>query len=223
GGAGPADAPAGRPARRGRPRAALACPASVARAVSPLTVLATARAAARFAAGVGEPTRAAALANGALSMTATHLKLGLLLAVTLAVVGLGVAGTRTPEAPPAASPRDAGLPPLAAARPPVAAPQAEFEEVTVVIKPGGLSNRTRETVRVLADGTCVYDVPERPARGEILAWPAGRNIHKLPPDRLAELNTLLKGTDWLTKDAKAVMQLHQYEYQLSVKRDGKTT
>jgi hypothetical protein len=40
---------------------------------------------------------------------------------------------------------------------------------------------------------------------------------------LGELNTLLKGTDWLTKDAKAVMQLHQDEYELALKRDDKTT
>src|SRR5262249_27066205 len=154
----------------------------------------------------------------------TYLKLGLLLAVTLAVVGLGVAGTRK-EAPPAAAPalRDAGQPPPAAARPIVAAPKAEFEEVTVVIKPSFLSNRTRETVRVSADGTCLYEVPERPARGEIPAWPGARIVHKLPPDRLGELNTLLQGTDWLRKDAKAVMQLHQDEYELAVKRDGKTT
>ncbi|HJZ58573.1 MAG TPA: sigma-70 family RNA polymerase sigma factor [Gemmataceae bacterium] len=215
-------------ARRGLGLAALACPASVARAVPPLTVLATARAAAQFATGVGEPTRAAALANGVMSMTTTYLKLCLMLAVILAVVGLGVAGTRTTQAPPAAAPapRDAGQPaqpaPIAAL-PPVAAPKAEFGEVTVVIQPSFLSNRTRETVRVSADGTCLYEVPERPARGEIPAWPPARIVHKLPPDRSGELNTLLKGTDWLTKDAKAVMQLHQDEYELALKRDGKTT
>jgi RNA polymerase sigma factor (sigma-70 family) len=210
-------------ARRGLALAALVCPASVGRAVPPLTVLATARAAARFAAGVGEPTRAAALANGALSMTATYLRPCLLLAVTLAVVGFGVAGART-AVPPTASPapRDAGRPPPAAAGP-FAAPEAEFEEVTAVIKPGFRSNRTRETVRVSADGTCLYEVPGRPARGAIPAWPGARIVHKLPPDRLGELNTLLKGTGWLTKGAKAVPQLHQDEYELAVKRGGKTT
>jgi RNA polymerase sigma factor (sigma-70 family) len=211
-------------ARRGLALAVLACSASVARAVPPLTVLATVRAAARFAAGVGEPTRAAALANGAMSMTATYVKFGLLLAVTLAVVGLGVAGTWK-EAPPqsAPPPRGAEQPPQAAAEPIVAAPKAEFDKVTIVIKPSGLSNRTRETIQVSTDGTCMYEVPERPARGEIPAWTGARIIHKLPPDRLGELNALLKGTDWLTTDPRAVMQLHQNEYELTVKRDGKTT
>jgi RNA polymerase sigma factor (sigma-70 family) len=210
-------------ARRGLALAALTCPASVARAVPSLTVLATARAAARFAAGVGEPTRAAALANGAMSMTPTYLKLCLLLAVTLAV-GLGVASTRK-EAPPTAAPppQQAVQPPQGAAEPIVAAPKAEFEKVTIVIKPSGLSNRTRETIQVSADGTCLYEVPERPARGEIPAWTGARIIHKLPPDRLGELNALLKGTDWLTTDPRAVMQLHQNEYELAIKRDGKTT
>src|SRR5262249_61579856 len=85
------------------------------------------------------------------------------------------------------------------------------------------SNRTRETVRISADGTCLYEVPGRPARGEIPAWPGARIVHKLPPGRLRELNGLLKGTDWLAKDPQAVMQLHQDEYELALKRDGKTT
>jgi RNA polymerase sigma factor (sigma-70 family) len=206
-------------ARRGLPVAALAFPAAVARAVPPLVVLATARSAARFAAGSGGPTRATALANGALSMTPIRMKLCLLLAATLGAVGLGLADTRDTGPRPmiAPAPRDAGQPP------PAAAAKAEFEEVTVVTKPSFRSNRTRETVRVSADGTCLYEALERPARGAIRAWPGARIVHKLPPQRLRELNGLLKGTDWLAKDAKAVMQLHQDEYELALKRDGKTT
>jgi hypothetical protein len=155
-------------------------------------------------------------------MTATYLKLCLLLAValgvvTLGVVGLGVAGTRTAEAPQAATSHNEGQPKLAFAPPQIEVGKPEFEEVTVVTKPSFRSNRTRETVRVSADGTCLYEVPERPARGEIPAWPPARIIHKLPPERLRELNGLLRATDWLAKDARAMMQLHQDEYELTLK------
>jgi hypothetical protein len=123
----------------------------------------------------------------------------------------------------APAPSDAGRPPPAAAPPPAPGAKAEFEEVTIVTTPSFRSNRTRETVRIVADGTCLYEVPERPARGEIPPWPPARIVHKLPPGRLRELNGLLKGTDWLAKDPKAVMQLHQDEYELALKRGGKTT
>ena len=42
--------------------------------------------------------------------------------------------------------------------------------MTIVIKPGGPTNRTREKISVKANGTCYYEVPERPARGAIPAW-----------------------------------------------------
>src|SRR5262249_47670536 len=156
--------------------AALGFPAAVARAVPPLVVLATARSAARFAAGTGELTRATELAHGAFSMSPIRMNLCLLLATTLGAVGLGFAGTRDTGARPliAPAPRDAGRPPPAAAPPPAAVAKAEFEEVTVVTRPSFRSNRTRETVRVSADGTCLYEVPERPARGQIPAWPGAR-------------------------------------------------
>jgi hypothetical protein len=154
-------------------------------------------------------------------MTTVYLKLGLLITFTIASIALGVAAARidTPATDPA--PPDPAPPAPAVAPPPAA--KIEFEEVTIVIKPGGLSNRTRETIRVWADGTCLYEVPERPARGEIPAWSGAKIVHKLPPERVRELNDLLKGTDWLTRDTKAVMQLHQSEYELALKRGGKTT
>jgi hypothetical protein len=133
-------------------------------------------------------------------MSPIRLKLGLLLAITQGAIDLGFA-----------------------APPPAATAKAEFDEVTVVTRPSFQSNRTRETVRVSADGTCLYEVPERPARGRTPAWPGARIVHKLPPRRLRELNALLKGTDWLAQDAQAVMQLHQDEYELALKRNGKTT
>jgi hypothetical protein len=203
--------------------AALVFPAAVARGVAPLTVLAMARAASRFAAGVGEPTRTAVLANGVMSMTATRVKFALLLAATLGVVGFAVAAAQKPEAPPAAAPRADARPKLPVAPPPVEVGKPEFTEVTIVTTPSFLSNRTRETVRVSADGTCLYEVPVRPARGAIPAWPPAKIVHKLPPERLRELNGLLKAIDWLAKDPREIMQLHQDEYDLTLKRNGKTT
>jgi RNA polymerase sigma factor (sigma-70 family) len=216
-------------ARRGLALAALAFPASAAHALPPLVVLGTARSATQFAAGVAEHTRAAALANGVMSMTATRVKLALFFVATLGAVGLGLAATQEPDptptaVAPATAPRnDEQPPPAADKQPPAAAPKAEFDEVTIVIKHSFLSNRTRETIRVSADGTCGYEVPERPARGNIPAWSGARIVHKLPPERLRQLNDILKETDWLAKDAKAVMQLHQEEYELTLKRGGKTT
>lgn len=213
-------------ARSGLALSAITFPVTLARAVPPLTVLATARYAVRFVAGAaGEiPVQAVELANGVLrAMTSTSLKIGLLVAVTTVTVALGVGAART-DSLVATDPAPRAAAPLApaVAPPPAAVAKIEFEEVTIVVKPGGPSNRTRETIRVSADGTCLYEVPERPARGEIPAWPGAKIVHKLSPERLRELNELLKGTDWLGKDAKAVMQLHQSEYDLALKRDGKT-
>lgn len=213
-------------ARSGLALSAVTFPVALARAVPPLIVLANARHAARFVTGAaGEvPVRIVELANGVLrAMTTTSLKLGLLVAVATVSVALGVGAARTGS--PAATdqtPKNAA-PPAPAAAPPAVAAKIEFAEVTVVIKPGGPSNRTRETIRVSADGSCLYEVPERPARGEIPAWAGARIVHTLSPERLRELNGLLNGTDWLGKDAKAVMQLHQSEYELALKRDAKTT
>jgi hypothetical protein len=101
--------------------------------------------------------------------------------------------------------------------------KGDFEEATISIRRGFLTNRLSETIHVSANGTCQYNVPERPARGEIPAWSGAGIIHKLPEARHRELNELLKGTDWLAKDAKAVMQLHQNRYEIALKRNGKIT
>jgi RNA polymerase sigma factor (sigma-70 family) len=218
-------------ARRGLAAGALVFPPAVSRAVPPLVVLGTARSAARFAAGLGEPSPAAALANGAMSMTAARVKVALLLAAVMGAAGIGVAASQEANSvpPTAAMPqsRDSDRPdaPVAqpAAQPAAEQPKPEFGEVTVVSRPGAFSNRTTETIRVSADGTCLYEVPQRPARGEIPAWSGAKILHKLPPERLRELNALLKGTDWLAKDPKEKLQLHHPEYTLTLKRSGKTT
>jgi hypothetical protein len=155
-------------------------------------------------------------------MTATRLKHGLLLAVALGAVGLLVAASGKSDAPSKSAPRDAGRPKAAAVPPPAAAP-AEFEEVTVVITPSFLSNRTRETVRVSADGTCLYEVPGRPARGKTPPWSGARVVHKLPARRLRELNGLLRGTDWLAKAPQERPQLHHDRCEITLKRGGKPT
>ena len=115
------------------------------------------------------------------------------------------------------------LPPMKVRAPaPVPATKIEFEEVTIIVKPGGPTDRAPETIRVSADGKCLYEVPARPARGETPAWSGARIVHTLPSARLRELNDLLKGTDWFERDATRVMQLHQDEYKLALKRGGKT-
>jgi RNA polymerase sigma factor (sigma-70 family) len=111
-------------------------------------------------------------------------------------------------------PRDGGRP--------EAAP-AELDEVTVVITPSFRSNRPRETVRVSADGTCLYEVPGLPARGETPAWSAARIVHKLPAERLRELNGMLKSTDWLAKAAKERPQMHHDRCEITLQRQGKAT
>jgi len=163
------------------------------------------------------------------AMTVTHRTLAAVISTTVAIVlfglavvlGLAVAQTGQPVATVSTGP-DAP-PGGAVSPPPVAVTKVEFEEVSVTAKPGGPTDRPRETIRVSADGTCAYEVPERPARGESPAWPAARIVHTLPSARLRELTGLLRGTDWLADDAKPVMQLHQDEYKLTLKLDGKTT
>jgi hypothetical protein len=155
-------------------------------------------------------------------MTATRLKDGLLLSVALGTVGLVVAATWKSDASSKPPPRNAGRP-KAAAVPPPAAALAEFEEVTVVLTHSFLSNRTRETVRISANGTCVYEVPGRPARGETPAWSGARIIHKLPAERLRELNGLLRSTDWLLKAPEERPQLHHDRCEITLKREGKPT
>jgi hypothetical protein len=155
-------------------------------------------------------------------MTATRLKHGLLLGVTLGAVGLVVAATGKSDAPSKLPPRSAGRPKAAAVAPPAAA-AVEFEEVTVVITHSFLSNRTRETVRVSANGTCLYEVPERPVRAETPAWSGARIIHKLPAERLRELNGLLKSTGWLEQAPKERPQLHHERCEITLEREGKPT
>ncbi|MBN9118514.1 MAG: sigma-70 family RNA polymerase sigma factor [Planctomycetes bacterium] len=204
-------------AHRGLAAAAFALPAASASAVPPLVVLGTARSAARFAADLPEPTRAAALANGAISMTATRVKLGLLLAIALGVAaGLGVAATRTPDAPPepAPAPREAAQP----ARPDAPAAKLDFEEVTFVTKPSAFSNRSPETIRITADGACAYE--SAPSRQRNTAH---KSDHTLPPERLQTLAARLKGTEWLaTPVEKGPPALHAPDYTLTLKRRGPT-
>jgi RNA polymerase sigma factor (sigma-70 family) len=165
----------------------------------------------------------------------------LVLAATVGVAGvytLRMTAAQTPAAQPSSvagpgsapgksdtpakpAPQDAGRPKAAAVPPPAAS--AEFDEVTVIITHSFLSNRTRETVQVKADRTCVYEVPGRPARGKTPAWTGARIIHKLPAARLRELNGLLKSTGWLQKAANEKPQLHHDRCEITLKRQGKPT
>ena len=218
-------------ARRGLAAAAIAFSASSSNATPPLMVLVTARSAVRFAAGFAEPSRAVELANGAVAaMTPTRLKFGLLFAVTFGAVGLVVAGIRDVEAPaveppvaeaapvidePEAAAREVVRADLPVAPPPAPAPRVEFESITVVIKPPGLSNEPGGTVRISSDGSCLYEIPGRVLPGSKTPLPGARLVHQLPRDRLRALNQVLKDTDWLKADAKEVPRLHAAEYTIT--------
>lgn len=201
-------------ARRGLSVAAFALPAGVADAVPPLVVLDTARSAVRFAVGSVEPTRAAALANGAIPVTTTRAKLGLLLALVLGAVGFGFAATRTPDAPPQPAP----APPVRPAVPPAAKAKIDFEEVTCATKPSAFSNRSPETIRIAADGTCAYDSAVSRQRSA-----AHKSSHTLPAERVQALAALLQGTEWLAAAVeKGAPALHAPDYTLTLKRNGAT-
>jgi hypothetical protein len=149
-------------------------------------------------------------------MTTTFLKLGLLIAVTCASVAIGVAG-RNDSSPATVAPPQKDAPP------PAVVAKIDFEEVTVVINPfEGPLIAPAETIRVSADGTCLYLVGERPARGNEAAWPGARITHKIPPARIRKLNDLLKVTDWETKVVTNLRE-HPVTYEIALKRDGKTT
>ncbi|VTR93817.1 sigma-70 family rna polymerase sigma factor : RNA polymerase sigma factor, sigma-70 family OS=Singulisphaera acidiphila (strain ATCC BAA-1392 / DSM 18658 / VKM B-2454 / MOB10) GN=Sinac_5383 PE=4 SV=1: Sigma70_r2: Sigma70_r4_2: HEAT_2: T2SG [Gemmata massiliana] len=220
-------------AQRGLAVAAIAFPTAISNAVPPLTVLGTARSAIRFASGIGDRSRAAELANGAMpAMIPARFKLGLLFAITFGAVGLVVAGIRDVEAPAvevpgevsAVDPPDAPPPEvvradLPVAPPPAAAPRIGFESITVVIKPPGLSNQPGATIRISSDGSCLCEIPGRIPPGGREPLLGARLVHKLPLDRLRTLNELLKDTDWLKKDAKDVMRLHAAEYAITLEQN----
>jgi len=200
-------------ARRGLAPAVALLPVALGRAVTPPVrppeAVEMARAAAGFAAGAaGVPERAARLAKGALrAMVLSRLSVGFLLAAVAAVgIGLAVPGR---DANPAA-----GAP---APRPPE--PRADFDDLTVAIRPSGISGGFPATVRIRPDGTCVYEVSGRSVRGNVPAQEAGKTTHKLPADRLRRLDELLKGTDWLSRAVpKGPPALHVDEHTLTLRR-----
>jgi hypothetical protein len=109
---------------------------------------------------------------------------------------------------------------------PAATPQPaqakEFEELTVAFRPGGVAYVLPSTIRIGADGKCVYEVAGRLAIGASPAWAPAKITHTLPQDRLRRLTGMLKDTDWLGKAApKHPAALHWWEYTLTLKRDGK--
>jgi hypothetical protein len=114
--------------------------------------------------------------------------------------------------------------PLAAAptlRPPP--PKADFDELTVAIRPPGISNEPPSTVRVRGDGTCVYEVAGQPAAGTRPAREPVRTTHTLPADRVRRLNALIKDTDWLGKPpAKGPPALHASGYAVTLRRNKET-
>jgi hypothetical protein len=92
-----------------------------------------------------------------------------------------------------------------------------FDEMTVAVKPYGLSNHFPATIRIAADGTCVYQMTLGPKK----APPS--LTHTLAPEQLQKLDELLKKTEWLTKPVeKDAPRLHSSDYTLTLKRDGKT-
>jgi hypothetical protein len=105
---------------------------------------------------------------------------------------------------------------------PKAAQTKAFEELTVAFRPGGVAIELPSTIRIGADGKCVYEVAGRPAIGKSPAWVPAKITHTLPPDRLRRLTGMLKDSEWLGKAApKHADRLHANEYTLTLKRDGK--
>jgi RNA polymerase sigma factor (sigma-70 family) len=206
-------------ARRGLTLAAALAAPALAREVSAAVPAALAEAAVRAAAGGAAPA-VASLADALLRRPFfASGKVAAAVVLLLGAVGAGAGLLPAPAVPPPAAEEK----PAARARadPPPAAAPAEFDEVTAAITPSFLSNRTRETVRVSADGTCLYEVPGRPPRGKTPAWSGARVVHKLPAGRLRELNGLLKGTGWLAKAPEERPQLHHDRFEITLRRGGK--
>jgi hypothetical protein len=55
-----------------------------------------------------------------------------------------------------------------------------------------------EQIEVMADGSCVYTIQKRPARGQEKERPSGRQTFNLGAANLRRLEKLLEKTDWLT-------------------------
>jgi hypothetical protein len=54
-----------------------------------------------------------------------------------------------------------------------------------------------EQIEIQADGSCVYTIQGRPARGQEKEWPPARQDFHLEAGRLHQLEALLQKTDWL--------------------------
>ncbi|KKL91074.1 hypothetical protein LCGC14_1898330, partial [marine sediment metagenome] len=98
-----------------------------------------------------------------------------------------------------------------------------FEAVSVSIK-ATLWRAQPQDITISADGTCVYRIEERPARGKQRRWGPARLVHKMDAKRMLKLQKLLEKTKWLTAPGGEGPALHTdaAEWRISVTRGGKT-
>jgi hypothetical protein len=92
------------------------------------------------------------------------------------------------------------------------------------ITPSILSSQQPHQMTIRADGTCIFNIDERPARGDLPTWGPATLVHKLVPRRVKYLGRLLDETDWLTAPGHngPAMRTDSATYRVTVERDGKT-
>ncbi len=110
----------------------------------------------------------------------------LLVPLALWAASLGAAGR-----PPEAKTEDPKAPGATAEKP------ADFTSISYSIS-HPLGWNMPEQIEVKADGSCVYTIEARPARGQEKERPAGRQTFNLSAANLRRLEKLLEKTDWLT-------------------------
>jgi beta-lactamase regulating signal transducer with metallopeptidase domain len=100
---------------------------------------------------------------------------------------------------------------------------AAFDSVSMSVK-SGLGRQPQQHVEIKADGSCLYRIEERPARGEQERWPPARLVSHLDAKRLRQLQELLEKTVWLTAPGGEGPAMHTDadEYKIALVREGKT-
>ena len=83
---------------------------------------------------------------------------------------------------------------------------------------------TPEKIAIAADGSCVYTIEGRPARGTQKEWPSGRQSFALSAGKLRQLANLLQKTDWLAAPGGEgpAMPTDAAEVKLVLERNGQT-
>ena len=74
---------------------------------------------------------------------------------------------------------------------------ADFTSIKYIIG-GSVFGNSAETIEVKGDGSCIYTIDGRPARGKEKEWPEARQTFNINAEKLRQLENLLKKTDWLT-------------------------